>query len=312
MGIIAAAIAASKGRNAFVWFIAGFIFSFFAVIVVLFMPDKKLIRRFRNNRADKTRTDWRKKVERECPYCGSRVSIDDIPGNWTCPNCGKAFIYSTDGRTYKIRDDQILPPVELMIKLFAKLAKADGVVTENEVRQVDTIVRQAFQPNKDQLRQIMSLFNETRYSGEPFEAIAWNLYDSVGGSRGFLRDALTALLAVAAADGALRPEEESMLLKAAEIFGLSEAYASIKARFFADSGREGPQPGENLEACYRLLGCSENESDDTIKKKYRRLIKENHPDRLVSSGASEESIKQANKKVAEIKRAYEQIMAARA
>ncbi|WKB35782.1 DnaJ domain-containing protein [Terrilactibacillus sp. S3-3] len=58
------------------------------------------------------------------------------------------------------------------------------------------------------------------------------------------------------------------------------------------------------------MGCQKGDSAEKIKKNYRRLIKENHPDRLLSQGASDEAINQANKKVAEIKKAYERVMAA--
>lgn len=306
-GFVAAAIASAKGRNPIIWFFFGVVFYWLALIVILFMPNKKMRQTFRTRRTSGNSMNWRSRVEATCPYCGSGVVIDDIPGNWTCPDCGRTFTYSSDSRTYRIREDRILPQVEWIVKLFAKLAKRDGVVTENEVRQVDRIVRQAFQPNREQLSQIMSVFNEARYSEETFESIAENLYASVAGRRDVLEDTLTALLAIAVSDGSLRPEEEALIVKAAGIFGLSEAYTSIKAHFYGSA----KETGRDLDACYRLLGCSGNDSDDTIKKHYRLLIKENHPDRLVSRGASEESIKQANVKVAEIKQAYETIMAAR-
>lgn len=302
-----AAIASAKGRNPIVWFFLGTVFYWIALVVILFIPNKRMSRTFRPRQTGGGGMNWRRRVEAACPYCGSGVAIDDIPGNWTCPNCGRTFTYSSDGRTYRIGEDRILPQVEWIVKLFAKLAKKDGVVTENEVRQVDRIVRQAFQPSREQLSQIMSVFNAARYTDESFESIAENLYTSVGGRRDILEDTLTALLTIAFADGFLKPEEEALIVEAAEIFGLSEAYTSIKARFY---GSEQEKSGD-LAACYQVLGCSENDSDETIKKQYRLRIKENHPDLLVSRGASEESIRQANIKVTEIKRAFETIMSAR-
>lgn len=204
-----------------------------------------------------------------------------------------------------------MPQVEWIVKLFAKLAKKDGVVSENEVRQVDQIVRQAFLPTKEQLGKIMTLFNESRYSEESFESISKNLYASVRGRRDILADTVTALFAIAVADGTLRAEEESMIRTACSIFGLAGEYESIKAQFFGRTSSGDPSHEASLDASYRLLACAPSDSDQVIKKKYRQLIKENHPDRLMSRGASEDSIKEANKKVAQIKRAYEQIMAAR-
>lgn len=253
--------------------------------------------------------DWHKKVSRACPYCGNEVVFDDIPGNWVCQECGHTFIYDTDGKVYMNREDHVLPQIEWIVRLFAKLAKRDGVVTENEVRQVDQIVKQAFRPNREQLHQIMDIFNAARYSSETFEEDARKLAETAGGRRDVLTDTLTALMVVATADGLMRPEEEAMIREAARIFGLGGVYETIKAEFYGRSPAEGNP--EDLESCYRLLGCKASDSDEEIKRLYRVRIKENHPDRLVSHGASEDTIRQANIKVAQIKHAYDRIMAAR-
>ncbi|MCO7125466.1 TerB family tellurite resistance protein [Sporolactobacillus shoreicorticis] len=312
--VAAALLAVAKKRNAILWFIAGFMFTWFALIIILILPGGSGRRIFvggEHGRARETR--WRRRVSRSCPYCGSHVTFDDIPGNWTCPNCGQTFTYSSDGHVFASNKDELMPQMELMVKLFAKMAKKDGVVSENEVRQVDQIVREAFRPTKEQLRKIMTLFNGARYSDEPFETIAHDLYASVRGRGDVLTDTIIALLAIAASDGALRTEEEAMIRSAASIFGLADQYESIKAQFFGRQSYSSEEGSSKigLEACYRLLGCTPNDSDQLIKKKYRELIKENHPDRLMSRGASEATIKEANSKVTRIKHAYEQIMAAR-
>ncbi|MCL1631391.1 TerB family tellurite resistance protein [Sporolactobacillus sp. CPB3-1] len=313
-GFIAAFIALAKKRNVVLWFIAGFIIQWLAVILLLILPggSHHVFSGRRGESGSRTNTQWRSKVSRECPYCGHQVAFDDIPGNWTCPNCGQTFTYSTDGRVYRQRDERLMPQIEWIVKLFAKIAKKDGVVSENEVRQVDQIVRQAFQPTRQQLQQIMTLFNQSRYSDESVESIAQNLYASVRGRRDILADTLTALVAIAAADGMLRPEEEATIRTIAAIFGLADEYESLKSQFFGRSSQGNTEQSMGIDACYRLLGCRQDDSDQVIKKKYRALIKENHPDRLMSRGASEASIKEANNKIAEIKRAYERIMAARA
>ncbi|SFG85447.1 TerB family tellurite resistance protein [Sporolactobacillus nakayamae] len=309
--IAVAVLAAAKKRNVVFWFIVGFLFEWIPLIIILFLPNGSGGRVFSGGRSTGTDTRWHRKVSRNCPYCGHHVTFDDIPGNWTCPDCGNTFTYNADGRVSKSREDELMPQVELIVKLFAKLAKRDGVVSENEVRQVDQIVRQAFLPTKEQLGKIMTLFNESRYSEESFESISEKLYASVRGRRDLLVDTVTALFAIAAADGSLRVEEESMIRTACTIFGLAGDYESIKAQFFGQSSAGEPSHEVSLDASYRLLECAPSDSDQVIKKKYRELIKENHPDRLMSRGASEDSIKEANKKVAQIKRAYEQIMAAR-
>ncbi|MFT8361621.1 MAG: TerB family tellurite resistance protein [Sporolactobacillus sp.] len=308
--ILAASIAPSRGRHSLVWAVACLFFSYLALIVLLILPAGTSRRVFPGRGSFGTHMDWHQKTSRPCPYCGEDCIFDDIPGNWTCPNCGQTFTYSSDGHVYKIRDDQVLPQVQWIVKLFAKLAKTDGVVTENEIRQVDEIVRQSFRPNRAQLHQIMTIFNEARYSSETFDAIAENLYFSTGGRRDILLDTLTALFAIGYADGALHSEEEAIIRRAARIFRLETDFDTLKNRFSGYRRSAAPQPA-SLDACYRTLGVSSTDSLDQIKKKYRQLIKENHPDRLVSQGASAAAVQQANARVAAIKSAYEQIQAAR-
>ncbi|WP_240697237.1 TerB family tellurite resistance protein [Sporolactobacillus sp. Y61] len=307
--VIAAVIASAKGRNIIIWFILGFLFEWIAPVIVLIIPAAKKRRVFpgRGNRSDMR---WRRGVSGTCPYCGSDVIIDDIPGKWTCPDCGRSFIYGEDGRFYRIREDGISRQIGLITTLFARAAKSDGVVTEDEIAQVDRIVRGAFRPNHQELRRIMKIFNESRYSSGRVEDVAEQLYRSVAGRRDILTDTLTALVAVAAADGRFTSEEETMIRSVAGVFGLDGVYEQIKAEFFDRAGLR--ESGPDLASCYRLLGCSADDSNEVIRKSYRHLIKKNHPDLLISRGASEETVRKANKKIEAVKEAYEQIMAARA
>ncbi|WP_010630744.1 TerB family tellurite resistance protein [Sporolactobacillus vineae] len=308
-GIASAGVARGKGRNPVVWFIAGFVFEWISLLIVLILPRVGGGSFFSRPDSSGSGTHWRRKIEKTCPYCGQRIIIDDIPGNWVCPECGRTVQYDGSGPVHAANAGALLPQVTWMVTLFAKLAKGDGVVTENEVRQVDIIVRQAFQPNKVQLKQIMATFNQARYSAETFEDVAHKLYLIAGGRRDFLTDTLTALLAIACADGVLRPEEDTMIRGAAAIFRLDGVYEQIKAEFF---NRVHPEEQTvSLDSSYQLLGCGPSDSDEAVKKAYRRKIKENHPDRLAGQGATDEMIREANQKITAIKKAYDRIMTAR-
>ena len=62
---------------------------------------------------------------------------------------------------------------------------------------------------------------------------------------------------------------------------------------------------------YQVLGVSKNASDAEVKKAYRRLMNQHHPDKLVSRGMPEEMVKLATEKTQEIKAAYETIKKSR-
>lgn len=308
-GIASAGVARVKRKNPVVWFIAGFVFEWLSLLIVLILPRAGGSWSFSRTGRAGSGMNWGRKVEKSCPYCGKRVVIDDIPGNWVCPECGRTFQYDGDGRVHAVDASTLMPQVAWIVKMFAKLAKRDGIVTENEVRQVDQIVRQAFRPNEEQLKRIMDIFNQARYSAETFEEIARELVLNSGGRRDLLTDTLTALLAIAYSDGALRPEEETMIRGAAAIFGLDGVYVQIKAEFFDRIHPE--ERMTSLDSSYQLLGCEPADSNDAVKKAYRAKIKENHPDRLAGQGATDEMIREANQKISAIKKAYDRVMAER-
>ena len=63
----------------------------------------------------------------------------------------------------------------------------------------------------------------------------------------------------------------------------------------------------NLADPYKILGVSYDVSDDELKTAYRRLIRENHPDKLIAQGGPQEFIDVANNKLASINDAYDRI-----
>ncbi|MDX1467121.1 MAG: DnaJ domain-containing protein, partial [Halomonas sp.] len=119
-------------------------------------------------------------------------------------------------------------------------------------------------------------------------------------------------LAAITADGELHPAEHEMLLRVARGLGCSEAeIAQIEAML-----RGGPQGaaehGLSLEDAYRVLGVEAEASDAEIKKAYRRLMSENHPDKLAAKGLPESMRELAKERTSEIGNAYERIRKARA
>jgi len=76
-------------------------------------------------------------------------------------------------------------------------------------------------------------------------------------------------------------------------------------------GFAGPQAAQMLDAAYRVLGVEAEATDAEVKKAYRKLMSQHHPDKLVSKGLPEEMVTMAKEKSQEIQAAYEQVRRAR-
>ena len=62
-----------------------------------------------------------------------------------------------------------------------------------------------------------------------------------------------------------------------------------------------------LKAAYQALGVKKDNTDAEIKKAYRRLVREYHPDKLMGQGLPENMIKEATERSQEIQTAYDLI-----
>ncbi len=122
------------------------------------------------------------------------------------------------------------------------------------------------------------------------------------GNRKLLEDVLEGLFHIAKADEVLHPREEQYLAGVAKRFGITDTeFAFIKARQVIGANRNP----------YDVLGVKPSISNRALKSQYRKLVVENHPDKLVARGLPKEFVSIATKKITAINEAYEQIAKAR-
>ena len=181
-----------------------------------------------------------------------------------------------------------------VIALAGKMAKADGVVTEEEF----AAFLKVFSVPPQEENNVRRIFNLARQDVAGFEAYAGQIAKLFVGNPAILEDVLDGLFEIAKADGVLHPAESQFLERVAEIFGFApNEFRRIRASHFAPE----------LTDPYVILGVSYVAGDEEIRQTYRRLVKENHPDSLIARGVPEEFIKLANDKLAAINTAYEKI-----
>jgi DnaJ like chaperone protein len=184
-----------------------------------------------------------------------------------------------------------------MIALSAKMAKADGVVTQDEVR----AFQQIFSIPPKETRNVERLYTLAQADIAGFESYAAQMAKLCGsGHRNcrMLEDILDGLFHIAKADGVLHEREGRFLHRIAQIFEIGEDhYQSILARH-VNIGAADP---------YVVLGIERGKPMDEVKRHYRKLVAENHPDRLIARGVPEEFIALATTRIAAINAAYELI-----
>jgi len=181
-----------------------------------------------------------------------------------------------------------------VIALGAKMAKADGQVTRNEV----TAFREVFYIPKAEEAHAARLFNLARQDVAGFDVYATRIKNLFGDEKQVLRDLLEGLFHIAVADGAYHPKEDDFLHQVAKIFGLNDReFRGIRARFVPD---EDPDP-------YDVLGLEPGVSYDEARAAWRALVRETHPDRQSALGLPEEAVKIAEKRLIAINRAWDEL-----
>ena len=163
--------------------------------------------------------------------------------------------------------------------MLGKLSKADGVVSDEEIEVVEHVMDENLQLSPDARKFAIDVFMSAKDSRDSFEEYAAQFYQEFQDQPEVLSSLVDLLLRLAHSDGVLHPGEQSMIDDAVSIFGIETAYEQLKARY---------TDVNDLEGCYHILGAEEDESLASIKKKYRKLAMEYHPDRVQARGVSPE------------------------
>lgn len=212
--------------------------------------------------------------------------------------------------------------------VMGHIAKADGHVDKSEIALAEKLMSSM---NLDaELRAVaIKLFNEGKQDGFDAEALVLQFRQECQRRTNLYRMFLEILIQAALADGVICKAEEAALLKVAAILGFSEfSYKQLEmlVRYSmgvnqsdAGSGASGRrQRGEGGAAsmdsgrlskrdAFKVLGVQPSDDKATIKRAYRRLMSQHHPDKLVSKGLPDEMIKMATDKTQHIQKAYELI-----
>jgi DnaJ like chaperone protein len=232
---------------------------------------------------------------------------------------GAAIGHSLDTRVQDFSDEQqgLFGRERIQMAFFTAtfsvmghVAKADGRVTADEIRLAQMVMQQMQLDGR--LRKLAQrLFNEGKAAGFPLDDVLDQLKRECRQRQTLLRMFLEIQMQAAMADGVVDAAERQLLLHVATRIGFSVAdFEQIEAMMQAAGRYQGdgvPASQAQLSSAYALLNVSEEASDAEIKKAYRRLMSQHHPDKLVAKGLPEEMMKMASEKTHQIRQAYELI-----
>ena len=181
-----------------------------------------------------------------------------------------------------------------IIVLSAKIAKADGQVTKEEIY----TFKEKFNIQAEEMSEVSKIFNEAKKSSFGFKNIADQVGNLFSDNKVLLEQLLNNLFYIAEADGLISSNEVEVLRSISQSFHFNET--DFQRIFHSRLNNKESDP-------YKILGVTREDSDNNIRKKWIELSKEHHPDYLIAKGMPKEFIKEANKELSSINLAYDKI-----
>lgn len=200
--------------------------------------------------------------------------------------------------------------LESTFAVMGAVCKADGVVTRDEIDTAESMfVRLNLSPTQRETAK--AAFVRGKAQGFDLDGEVNRFTMAARGHRPILATFLQIQFAAVAADGSVHPAEHEILVRVARLLGLSEAdVAQLEAQLRTGAGN-GPSPQRKLDDAYTALGLAASATDSQIKQAYRRLMSQNHPDKLAGKGLPESMREMAEQRTREISTAYALIKEAR-
>jgi len=181
-----------------------------------------------------------------------------------------------------------------VIALGAKMAKADGQVTRDEVM----AFREVFQIAQNDEAGAARVFNMARTDVAGYQEYARRIQGMFAEDPTTLCDLMEGLFHIAMADGFYHPGENEFLEEVSRIFGQTpQQFQALRARFVPDAPKDP----------YTVLGVTPGMSREEIRKHWRKLVRDTHPDAMIARGVPEEAVRLAEKRMIDINRAWDEI-----
>ena len=198
--------------------------------------------------------------------------------------------------------------------VMGHIAKADGHVSPQEIQMAEQVVLQ-MRLNPSQRKIAVALFNKGKEDDFMLDEVLEQFKRECHRKTTLIQMFIEIQLQAAYADGVKDPAEEQVLRHICRVLGYPHAWLEQleSMTFGQQQGRR--QGGDRsafvseheIENAYKILGVDRQASEAEIKRAYRRLMSQHHPDKLISKGLPEEMVDIATEKTQEIRKAYDLI-----
>ncbi|MBC9129837.1 co-chaperone DjlA [Frischella sp. Ac13] len=234
-----------------------------------------------------------------------------------------------------VRDNPANPTLYLTVafEVLGHLSKAKGQVTVDDIRLASHYMDQ-LQLDAEKRKLAQDSFNRGKVTNYPLRKRLNEIYNQYRYRRKVLMVFCEQLIQAAMSDGYLDEKEKQILNIVAEEFHIPKAQMAIYIQMIMASYQFQRQQYSNqnyqsqhkgnyqrhyqqstskndINNAYRVLGVDPSVDVVIIKRAYRKLMNEHHPDKLVSKGLPKEMLEAAKKRSQEIQAAYDLIKADR-
>lgn len=225
--------------------------------------------------------------------------------------------------------------------VMGHVAKADGRVHPSEIELAENVMN-SMQLTPELREAAIKLFTEGKSSEFELRPVVLQFRQECQRRTNLYRLFMEIQIQAALADGVIRQQEHEVLLTIADVLGFPEfifdqlvslvsasmgiqpdqaydnsshagdhSYSQQRQGGSGNRGAVNPQSGISVRDAHRILGVEPSDEMATVKRAYRRLMSQHHPDKLIAKGLPEEMIKLATDKTQNIRKAYETIKASR-
>lgn len=214
--------------------------------------------------------------------------------------------------------------------VLGHISKAKGRVTENDIQLARNLMVRMKLDEAAQ-KQAQNAFTLGKEPNFPLRQVIQEFREACGQRRDLLQFFVEVQMQAALHDGQIDPNEQNILFTIAETLGMSRfqfeqmlamlaAAQRFRSGFYQYQQQSGgyqhgsyggayqqSYSGPTLNDAYSVLGVSANDDQSTVKRAYRKLMNEHHPDKLVAKGLPPEMMEVAKEKAQQIQAAYDLI-----